>query len=169
MKALLLGLIVLPFTHLLGLNIPSQNHDPSSPQVSNVITGLNLEFLVPDNLSGLSLPQNLTGARVGAMLGEDAVELTAYYNSNAETSTLLLSEVYYKFNLSTPFITGHWLAGLHYLHFRVAFQDRDFVGPMTGVGFDLPMAKNFKMEAQMKLYYPRKAMLGFGGGFSFLF
>lgn len=141
----------------------------SIPQINNVLVGLNLGFLVPDSLSGLSLPQTLTGAHLGLILGEDTLELTTFYNSNPETSALILSELNYKFNLSTPFITGYALAGLHYLHFRLAFQNRDWVGPVLGFGFDLPMARNFKMGLQMKLYYPKKTMLGFGGGFSFLF
>jgi hypothetical protein len=141
----------------------------SIPQVNNFLVGLNLEFLVPDSLEGLSLPQTLTGAHLGLVLGEDTLELTAFYNSNPETSSLILSELNYKFNLSTPFITGYALTGLHYLHFRLAFQNKDWVGPVLGFGFDLPMARNFKMGLQMKLYYPKKTMLGFGGGFSFLF
>ncbi len=146
-----------------------QSQEASVPQVNRVLLGLDLEFLVPDNLAGLSLPQTLTGAHLGFLFGEDTLNVSVFYSSNPETSTLILGEVDYRFNLSTPFITGYALAGLHYLHFRLAFKDKDFVGPVIGIGFDLPMAQNFKMGLQMKLYYPRKVMLGFGGGFSFLF
>ena len=147
---------------------PEEAFESSITQVNSTLLGLDLEFLVPNDLVGLSLPQTLTGAHFGASLGQDNLLLSAFYNSNQETSILILSEIDYRFNLSTPFVTGYALAGLHYLHFRIAQKDKDFVGPVIGFGFDLPLAKSFKMGLQMKLYYPRKTMLGFGGGFSFL-
>jgi hypothetical protein len=50
----------------------------------------------------------------------------------------------------------------------LAQLDKEFFGPVVGFGLDLPMAQSFKMGLQMKLYSPKKTMLGFGGGFSFL-
>ena len=167
------GLLILSFLLVFRgsylLSAPSEISTESSiPQINSLLLGLDLEFLVPDNLAGLSLPQTLTGAHFGASLAQDTLELSVFYNSNQETSTLILSEIDYRFNLSTPFLTGYALAGIHYLHFRVALKDKEFVGPVIGLGFDLPMAKNFKMNLQMKVYSPKKTMLGFGGGFSFL-
>ncbi|NBX67531.1 MAG: hypothetical protein EBR01_01055 [Proteobacteria bacterium] len=148
---------------------PSNLLETQVPRVNQILVGAELEFLVPDNLSGFSMPQTLSGAHVGVSFGQDQLMVSGFYSSNQETSALVLGEVDYRFNLATPFITGYALTGLHYLHFRVAFQNKDFVGPVVGLGFDLPMAQSFKMGLQMKLYYPRKTMLGFGGGFSFLF
>ena len=176
MKYSLLGLCVL-LSSLAFASTPeikplegttSHSQETSTSQNSTILFGLDLEFLVPDNLSGLILPQTLTGAHLGLSLGGDTLEFTTFYNSNQQTSTLILSEVDYRFNLSTPFVRGYALAGLHYLHFRIAFKDKDYVGPVIGFGFDLPMARNFKMGLQMKLYDPNKIMLGFGGGFTFL-
>lgn len=142
--------------------------ESSIPQIKSVPVGLDLEFLVPNNLAGLSLPQTLTGAHFGASIGEDTLQLSAFYGSNQETSTLILSEIDYRFNLYTPFLRAYALAGLHYIHFRLAQVDKEFVGPVVGLGLDLPMAESFRMGLQMKLYSPKKTMIGFGGGFSFL-
>ncbi|NQW45168.1 MAG: hypothetical protein HQ462_07170 [Deltaproteobacteria bacterium] len=171
MKSCVWGFLFL-FSHLifaLPNDTPSEVTENPIPEFTKIIIGLDLELLIPDNLSGLSLPQTLTGPKLGIALGADSLMLGAFYNSNAETSNLILSELDYRFNLSTPFITGYALAGLHYLHFRLAFKDKDYVGPVVGFGFDLPMARTFKMGLRMKLYYPLKTMLSFGGGFSFLF
>lgn len=148
---------------------PEVSNETAIPHINKVLFGADLEFLVPDNISGFSLPQTLTGAHIGAHLGDDSFILSAFYSSNQETSALVLGEIDYRFNLATPFISGYALAGLHYLHFRIDFKNKDFVGPVVGLGFDIPMAQSFKMGLLMKLYYPRKTMLGFGGGFSFLF
>jgi len=146
-----------------------ESSESLNSNLNKVLIGGDLEFLVPDNFAGLSLPQTLTGAHLGVSFGEDILSLSAFYGSNQETSAFVLTEVDYRFNLSTPFITGFALTGLHYLHLRVGLKNKDFVGPVFGIGFDLPMAQSFKMGLQMKLYYPRKTMLGFGGSFSFLF
>ncbi len=147
---------------------PALTSETSVPSINTVLLGLDLEFIVPDNLAGLSVPQTLSGAHLGLSMGQDVLQLSAFYNSNQETSALILTEVDYRFHLSTPFFTGYALAGLHYLHFRIALKDKEFVGPVAGFGLDLPMAQKFKMGLQMKLYYPRNFILGFGGGFSFL-
>lgn len=148
---------------------PKELSDAGLTKVNHVLFGADLEFLVPDSFSGLSLPQTLSGAHVGLSFGQDHLIMSAFYGSTPETSALILGEIDYRFNVATPFISGYALTGLHYLHFRAVFQNKDFVGPVLGFGFDLPMAKSFKMGLQMKLYYPKKTMLGFGGGFSFLF
>ena len=63
-------------------NLSSQSQGISQSQSSNILLGLDLQLLVPNNFSGLSLPQTLTGAHVGISLGEDQVDLTGFYNSN---------------------------------------------------------------------------------------
>jgi hypothetical protein len=72
---------------------PSVKVESTIPQFNSVLVGLDLEFLVPDNLAGLSLAQTLTGAHLGASIGDDTLQLSAFYGSNQETSTLVLSEV----------------------------------------------------------------------------
>ena len=130
--------------------------------------GLSLQLLVPNNISGFDTTLPLIGPHLGFDVGKNTLVLNAFYGSNDRTSTLLLSELDYRWNIYTPFITGWALLGVHYLHFRTNSENHDLLGPVTGLGFYFPMAHGLNMGLGMKIYLPKKTVLSFGGGFVYL-
>lgn len=129
--------------------------------------GLTMEYLVPNRLPNFEVPVTAFGAHVGfPVLGQN-IQIQGVYGGSP-TISLFNIEAALRFNIDNPFFTSCVYAGLHYLHYGYQQNDKEFLGPMTGLGFYIPMAKNFLMGLGMKLYLPQKLMLSFGGSFSFL-
>lgn len=134
---------------------------------SDLEMGLTLQYLVPNRLPTFEVPVTGFGAHIGfPVLGQN-IHLQGVY-AGSEAISLLNLEAALRFNINNPFFTSCVYAGIHHLRYGHLNQNESFVGPMTGLGFYIPMAKNFLMGLGMKLYLPKKMMLSFGGSFSFL-
>ena len=129
--------------------------------------GLTLQYLVPNHLPDFEVPVTAFGIHIGIPVFSQTIQLQAVYGGGDKIS-LYNIEAAFRLNIPTPFFTSFVFAGGHYIHWGYARRDQSFFGPLTGLGFYFPMARNFKMGLGMKIYLPQKTILEFGGGFAFL-
>lgn len=129
--------------------------------------GLTMQYLVPNRLPHFEIPVTAFGAHLGIPVLGQNIQIQGVYGGSTIIS-LLNVEAALRFNIDNPFFTSCVYAGVHYLRYGYQKVDHSFIGPMTGLGFYIPMAKDFLMGLGMKLYLPQKIMMSFGGSFSFL-
>ena len=133
--------------------------------------GLSLQYLVPNRLPDFQIPLTAFGPQIAVPISGNEVNLQVLYGGNSggsETVSLYLAESSYNIKIPTPFFTAFFLGGVHYIHYGYLGNDHEFFGPVAGLGFDFPMAKQFQMGMGMKAYLTRKVMLALGGSFAFI-
>ncbi len=137
-----------------------------TPVPNDFQIGLSLQILLPNNLPDFSLSVPAYGIVASVPLGRDSIQVLAQYGSG-EKFYLYSGEVNYALVLPTPFFTPFLLAGIHWMHYALSGVGHDNFGGNAGIGLLFPLSSDFQITLGLKSYLESRAIIAFGGGFSF--
>lgn len=134
------------------------------------LTGLGIQFLVPNRLPAFETPVIGLGPKLGIPIGDQHLELGVSYGTgsgeNYTVRTLFITQLALKFSYRLPYLAGFVLGGGHYTEYSGSGIEMKKFGPTVGFGFLFPMGDGFKMAVEMQGYVIEKLLLGFGGSFA---
>lgn len=151
----------------------------SAPDLSQLRTsergrfllGLGIQFLVPDELSGFTHSQMVFCPRFYFPLGPGHFQLGASYGTGSgnypEIDQIFLAEAAYRVEFETRFYTGFLSPGLAYSRYFSGVGEYKKTGPQLGWGIIFPLARGFRMNAEMRALILEKLVMGFGANFTF--
>lgn len=161
--------IVFLFSSLVWSN--NQIRELKSPDSGDILLGLGIQYLVPNQLVGFESNQMVFCPRLYLPLGPGHVHLGSSYGTGSgiypEIEHIFTAELGYRWFFETrffgSFITG---GGLFSRYFSELGESKKW-GPFLGTGLVFSLAKGFKMGAELRFIQLEKTVLGFGGNFTF--
>lgn len=136
-----------------------------------VLLGLGIQFLVPNQLTGFESTQMVFCPRLYMPWGPGHLQIGASYGTDTgdypRLSQIFIGELGYRMDYKIRFFTGFLTAGGQYSRYFSELGDFRSWGPHVGWGLIFPLARGFRMGAEMRALMLSKIVLGFGGNFTF--
>lgn len=136
----------------------------ASPTERGVDAGLSFQALFPSRLPGLEISVPSYGIFVGVPVGSHALRLSGIHGSVSEHS-VRIAELAFHLRLETPYLNAYASLGPHFLSYETPTARRNTVGGHAGIGFTLPVARNFLLDGFFKVYFQQGPMPAGGGDF----
>jgi len=158
------------FSCLVGLTAPDLSRMQTA-ETHRFLLGLGIQFLVPDELPGFVNSQMVFCPRVYLPFGTGHFQLGASYGNDSgvypQLDQIFIGELGYRLEFLTRFYTGFITPGFHYSRYFSQVGEFKKLGLQLGWGIIFPLARNFRMSAEMRALSMEKLVLGFGANFSF--
>ncbi len=154
----------------LGTTAPDLSQLQTSER-GRFLLGLGIQFLVPDELPGFTNSQMVFCPRFYFPVGPGHFQLGASYGTSTgkfpELDQIFIAETAYRVDFETRFFTGFLFPGLVYSRYFSANGEYKKAGPQLGWGIIFPLARSFRMSAEMRALALEKLVMGFGANFTF--
>lgn len=135
------------------------------------LLGLGIQFLVPNQLTGFENSQMVFCPRVYLPIFKGHLQLGASYGTDSgvypRLDRILIAEMGYRLGFETRFFSSSISVGAQYSHYQSALGNFKQWGPHLAWGIILPLARDFRMGLELRALQLEKAVLGFGGNFTF--
>lgn len=134
------------------------------------LVGLGIQFLVPNQLTGFETSQMVFCPRLYVPVGNQHVQIGLSYSSDTgiypQLDQIFIAELGYRFDFKTRFFTGFFSGGGQFSRYLSSVGDFKHWGPHASWGIIFPLARDFRMGAEMRALFLEKLVLGFGGHFT---
>lgn len=134
------------------------------------MVGLGIQFLVPNQLKGFETTQLVFCPRFYVPLGTGHIQTGLSYGTDTgvypRLDQIFMAELGYRFDFTTRFFTAFLSAGGQFSRYLSTAGDFRNWGPHASWGIVFPLARDFRMGAEMRTVILEKVVLGFGGAFT---